>query len=184
MLGGSSTHTGSEAGKQPRAGWVSKRKRSRAIRLLLAGCAVGAAVALPVWASDVALQATDDTWINGLTSTTTHGNDLSLGICPVADCWIYLKFDLHGLVDPIAAAELRMTRTSGARPAGDAGGLLAPGWDPHAAHRKAIDRGRAPELVSGPTGQECRRRTRRAGRYRSPMETSRWRRSSVWRTTR
>lgn len=63
------------------------------------------------------LVAVEDSWINGLASTTTHGNDADLGICPVADYWIYLKFDVSALAGrSVQSAELRMSRFSGNRP--------------------------------------------------------------------
>ncbi len=67
-------------------------------------------------AQTVSRLATQDTWINGLGSTTPHGSDLALGLCPSAPYWSYLKFDLNGLPGVIVSAELRMTRFSGDRP--------------------------------------------------------------------
>ena len=60
--------------------------------------------------------ATQDTWINNLSSTTVHGADTALGLCPSAPYWAYLKFDLNGLPGDVVSAELRMTRFSGDRP--------------------------------------------------------------------
>lgn len=71
---------------------------------------------LSVSAQTVTRLATQDTWINGLGSSTPHGADLALGLCPSAPYWAYLKFDLNGLSGNIVSAELRMTRFSGDRP--------------------------------------------------------------------
>ena len=43
------------------------------------------------------LLATEDSWLHGLTSSTPQGGGTDLAICPVADYWIYLKFDLSSL---------------------------------------------------------------------------------------
>ncbi len=67
-------------------------------------------------AQTVTIPATQDTWISGLGSTTVHGGELALGLCPGANYWTYLKFNLSGLAGDIVSAELRMTRISGARP--------------------------------------------------------------------
>lgn len=67
-------------------------------------------------AQTVTRLATQDTWINGLSSTTVHGADLALGLCPSAPYWSYLKFDVGGLTGDIVTAELRLTRFSGDRP--------------------------------------------------------------------
>ncbi|MDP8245462.1 MAG: DNRLRE domain-containing protein [Candidatus Hinthialibacter antarcticus] len=58
----------------------------------------------------------DDSWIAGLGSTELKGNNARLGICPVAQYWIYLKFDLSEISGVIADAELRLTRIDGSRP--------------------------------------------------------------------
>ena len=67
-------------------------------------------------AQTVTLEPIQDTWINGLASTTPHGSDTRLSICPVAQYWIYLQFDLHGLQGAVEDAQLRMTRFDGSRP--------------------------------------------------------------------
>ncbi len=67
-------------------------------------------------AQTVTLPVTQDTWISGLGSTTVHGGELALGLCPGASYWTYLKFDLSGLAGDVVSAELRMTRVNGARP--------------------------------------------------------------------
>lgn len=110
----STTHPGCESSMMPLRG--PARSGAGLFRAVLALSSLVLMAARPAAAQQVVFQATDDTWVDGLSSTTTHGNDLSLGICPVADYWIYLKFDLHGIMDQVGAAELRMTRTSGARP--------------------------------------------------------------------
>lgn len=58
----------------------------------------------------------EDTWIDGLSSTSTRGSDQRLGICPVADYWIYLKFDLTSVSGMVTSAELRLGRIDGSRP--------------------------------------------------------------------
>lgn len=58
----------------------------------------------------------EDTWIHGLTSSVVAGKDNRLSICPVANYWIYLRFDLPDPIGEVTAAELRMTRFEGARP--------------------------------------------------------------------
>lgn len=62
------------------------------------------------------LEPSDDTWIDGLSSTRIHGGDSRLSICPVANYWIYVKFDLTSLAGSIRDAELRLTRFDGSRP--------------------------------------------------------------------
>ena len=64
----------------------------------------------------VTLTAIEDSWIDGLTGTTTHGSDGWLSVCPKCYQWAYLKFDLAGVDGAISGAELRLTRRSGARP--------------------------------------------------------------------
>jgi len=64
----------------------------------------------------VTLTAVEDSWIDGLSGTTTHGSDLRLSVCPKCYQWAYLKFDLAGVDGVISGAELRLTRRSGARP--------------------------------------------------------------------
>ena len=51
-----------------------------------------------------------------MSSGSVNGSDLGLGICPVADYWMYYKFDLASINGEVTAAELRLTRTSGTRP--------------------------------------------------------------------
>ena len=62
------------------------------------------------------LPAIEDSWLHGLSSSTPQGGGTDLAICPVADYWIYLKFDLSSLSGTVASAELRMTRFDGIRP--------------------------------------------------------------------
>ena len=59
---------------------------------------------------------TEDSWIVGLGSTTPQGAGTDLRICPVANYWIYLKFDLSGLSGFVTDAELRLNRFGGSRP--------------------------------------------------------------------
>ena len=54
------------------------------------------------------LPVTEDTWIHGLNDTNVFGSGDTVSICPSAFYWIYLKFNLSGLTDPVANAELRM----------------------------------------------------------------------------
>lgn len=65
---------------------------------------------------EMSLNVSADSWVAGLSSTANHGEDPRLGICPVAEYWIYLKFDLAGIEGVIQEAEIRMTRFSGSRP--------------------------------------------------------------------
>jgi hypothetical protein len=67
-------------------------------------------------AQSVSLTAVEDSWIQGLTGTTTHGSDLQLIVCPKCYEWTYLKFDLAEVQGVVSSAELRLTRLSGARP--------------------------------------------------------------------
>lgn len=78
--------------------------------------AVSVVYSLGATAQTVTLPVTQDTWINGLDSATVHGGELALGLCPGANYWTYLKFNLSGLAGDVVSAELRMTRFSGARP--------------------------------------------------------------------
>lgn len=67
-------------------------------------------------AETLTLTAIEDSWIQGLTGTTTHGSDPQLSVCPKCYQWTYLKFDLSEVQGDISGAELRLTRLSGARP--------------------------------------------------------------------
>jgi len=58
---------------------------------------------------------TEDTWVD-IGSPSVPGDTTRLSICPVADYWIYLKFDLSAIQGTVTSAELRMTRFSGSRP--------------------------------------------------------------------
>ena len=78
--------------------------------------ALGCFASFEARAQTVILPATHDAWLHGLSSTTTTGNDITLGICPGANYWIYLKFDLSGIAGDVVSAELRMTRFGGDRP--------------------------------------------------------------------
>jgi hypothetical protein len=62
------------------------------------------------------LLVTEDTWIHSLNSSASQGSNTNLSICPTADYWIYLKFDLSTVTENISGAELHMTRFSGSRP--------------------------------------------------------------------
>lgn len=64
----------------------------------------------------VVVEAAEDSWIAGFDIPGSQGSNVRLGICPVVNYWIYLKFDLRGLSGPIDDAELRMNRTGGNRP--------------------------------------------------------------------
>ena len=59
---------------------------------------------------------TEDSWISGLGSGVVEGAGTSLSICPTANYWIYLKFDLSSVQGTVTNAELRMTRFGGSRP--------------------------------------------------------------------
>ncbi len=87
----------------------------RSLRSFLFG-ALSVVCSLEAAGQTVTLPVTQDTWINGLGSTTVHGGELALGLCPGANYWTYLKFDLSGLAGDVVSAELRMTRFNGARP--------------------------------------------------------------------
>ena len=71
-----------------------------------------------VGAQSVTLDVVEDSWIHGLASSSTSGGSSTrLSICPSADYWIYLKFDLSTLAGrSVADAELRATRFGGSRP--------------------------------------------------------------------
>lgn len=69
-----------------------------------------------VWGQTVTMNATDDTWTHGLSSTSTEGSSSRLSICPAAGYWIYLKFDVSEIEEAVLDAELRMTRFDGSRP--------------------------------------------------------------------
>lgn len=85
-------------------------------RHLVLAIGLGLLLALPLsLAQAESLLVSEDTYIDAPDGTETHGSDTSLGICPVVDYWIYLKFDVAALVD-VADAELRMTRIDGSRP--------------------------------------------------------------------
>jgi hypothetical protein len=76
-----------------------------------------AALAAPcVSAGELTLPVVEDTWIQGLDGAAVQGNNVQLGICPSANYWIYLKFDLSAVPCPIADAELRLVRVSGTNP--------------------------------------------------------------------
>lgn len=62
------------------------------------------------------LEAIQDTWINGLNSSSNLGADDRLAICPVANYWIYFRFGLSGITGTVESAELRLTRFDGNRP--------------------------------------------------------------------
>ncbi|HXV75773.1 MAG TPA: hypothetical protein VD788_05585 [Candidatus Polarisedimenticolaceae bacterium] len=70
----------------------------------------------PARGAEIMIQASEDSWIDGLASTATHGAELALGICPVANYWMYFKFDLSPVGGAVDAAELRLTRIDGDRP--------------------------------------------------------------------
>jgi len=59
---------------------------------------------------------TEDSWIHGLADTTPRGTGTDLRICPLANYWIYLKFDLSSITGFVTDAELRMSRFGGSRP--------------------------------------------------------------------
>jgi len=59
---------------------------------------------------------TEDSWISGLGSVAVKGAGTFLSICPTANYWIYLKFDLSAVQGVVTNAELRMTRFGGSRP--------------------------------------------------------------------
>ena len=67
-------------------------------------------------AAEVVLDALEDTWIDGLGSATTHGGEPTVAICPVANYWMYFKFDLATIGGTVTDAELRLTRFGGDRP--------------------------------------------------------------------
>lgn len=67
-------------------------------------------------AGTVTRLATQDTWIEGLGDHTPPVPETRLGICPGANYWIFLGFDLTALGGEIETAELRMTRFNGDRP--------------------------------------------------------------------
>jgi hypothetical protein len=82
-------------------------------------CLLGVVVALAGgWgmAQEIVLPVVEDTWIDGLSSTGPRGNDLALAICPVANYWIYVKFDLTEVPGAVTGAELRLQRFNGSRP--------------------------------------------------------------------
>lgn len=56
---------------------------------------------------------TEDSWIHGLADTTPRGTGTDLRICPLANYWIYLKFDLSSITGFVTDAELRMSRFGG-----------------------------------------------------------------------
>ena len=74
------------------------------------------ALCVEALAQTITVPVSEDTWLHGLANPNPQGNSDSLGICPTANYWIYLKFDLTGVSGRIDTAELRMTRFSGARP--------------------------------------------------------------------
>lgn len=78
--------------------------------------------------STVILAAQADTWIDGLSSTGTRGSDQTLGICPTANYWIYLKFDLASVTGRVTSAELRLRRVDGARPEEISAYLVTDAW--------------------------------------------------------
>ena len=88
-----------------RASWV---RLTIAAVLLFGSPAYSQTVTVP-------LQVTEDTWID-LKNPATYGDGSRLSICPRANYWIYLKFDLSGVAGEITAAELQMKRFSGSRP--------------------------------------------------------------------
>ena len=59
---------------------------------------------------------TEDSWIHGLADTTPRGTGTDLRICPLANYWIYLKFDLSSITGFVTDTELRMSRFGGSRP--------------------------------------------------------------------
>ena len=68
-------------------------------------------------AQEVTIPVTADSWTFGLADTNpTGGGTDDLRICPRANYWIYLQFDLGGLTDHVVDAELRLTRFDGDRP--------------------------------------------------------------------
>jgi len=69
-----------------------------------------------LWAGEIQRPVLADTWIDGLASASVHGSESALGICPVANYWIYLKFDVANTGCAVTDAELRLTRIDGARP--------------------------------------------------------------------
>ncbi len=71
-----------------------------------------------VGAQTVIHDAVEDSWLHGLSSSSTSGGSSNrLSICPTADYWIYLKFDLSTVAGRgVADAELRVTRFGGRRP--------------------------------------------------------------------
>ena len=71
-----------------------------------------------VGAQTVIHDVVEDSWLHGLSSSSTSGGSSTrLSICPTADYWIYLKFDLSTVAGRgVADAELRVTRFGGGRP--------------------------------------------------------------------
>lgn len=86
------------------------------MKVLTAALGIGLLLGDAAQGQETTMEATGDSWLSGLSSTTIHGEDDRLGICPAAEYWIYLKFDLSEVEGPVQAAEIRMTRFSGSRP--------------------------------------------------------------------
>jgi hypothetical protein len=70
----------------------------------------------PAGEPPVTLAVLEDSFAHGLSDTTPQGADTHVDVCPVVMYWIYLKFDVSGFPGGIADAELRLNRSSGARP--------------------------------------------------------------------
>ena len=69
-----------------------------------------------LWPQQVTLDVVEDGWIHGLNSSTVGGTGNDLAICPTADYWIYLKFDLTEIEGKIGAAEVQLVRKTGSKP--------------------------------------------------------------------
>lgn len=85
-----------------------KKHRRLAIAWILA--------ALPAAAGEVVVPVQHDSWIEGLSSTSVHGHDPSMTVCPAPNYWMYFQFDLGSIDGEIVGAELRVTRIDGERP--------------------------------------------------------------------
>ena len=68
------------------------------------------------FSQSVTVDVSRDSWIQAGVAGTPRGGADGLSICPRADYWIYLQFDLREIDGAIHAAELQMTRFSGSRP--------------------------------------------------------------------
>lgn len=94
--------------------------RTIAAALLVASLSAAALLAVATGSAlrgeEVVVPVLEDSWIANLGGTAINGADPSLRVCPACYQWTYLKFDLSGLTGDISGVELRLVRTSGARP--------------------------------------------------------------------